>query len=236
VGETITFTNTSSNASSYSWDFGDGSTSTAGNPVHSYAAEGIYTVQLTATGPGGVHSVSHNVTIIPAVPVNIYAGQSVMNIYLGQTWGVISSLLNDWQYETYFNVSLGGTAYIWHEVRSPSVDVELYLRSIQTSTTLAAEDICLQINCRENFIGQTENGIMIGSAKTDVESQYGLPENHDTEKDNYWYTSLGIGFGFDASSHVDAIYVYDYTLKKRATIIKEISEEAGQKSPDIPYQ
>jgi PKD repeat protein len=35
-------------ASSYLWDFGDGNTSTDAAPVHTYAAEGVYTVQLHA--------------------------------------------------------------------------------------------------------------------------------------------------------------------------------------------
>ncbi|MGQ3133253.1 MAG: PKD domain-containing protein [Flavobacteriales bacterium] len=34
---------------SYAWDFGDGNTSTLPNPVHSYAADGSYTVTLTTT-------------------------------------------------------------------------------------------------------------------------------------------------------------------------------------------
>jgi gliding motility-associated-like protein len=43
------FTNTSTNASSYQWNFGDGSTSTAVNPVHLYPyEENAYTVQLIA--------------------------------------------------------------------------------------------------------------------------------------------------------------------------------------------
>ncbi|HAD12040.1 MAG TPA: hypothetical protein DCF33_06330, partial [Saprospirales bacterium] len=35
-------------ASSYLWDFGDGNTSTDAAPTHTYAAEGVYTVQLHA--------------------------------------------------------------------------------------------------------------------------------------------------------------------------------------------
>lgn len=35
-------------ASSYLWDFGDGNTSTEAAPTHTYAAEGVYTVQLHA--------------------------------------------------------------------------------------------------------------------------------------------------------------------------------------------
>lgn len=48
---TVTFNNTSTSATSYLWDFGDGSTSTAKNPVHTYASEGSYTVKLSAINP-----------------------------------------------------------------------------------------------------------------------------------------------------------------------------------------
>lgn len=44
----VTFTNTSKDATSYIWDFGDETTSTEANPVHTYVAEGNYTVTLTA--------------------------------------------------------------------------------------------------------------------------------------------------------------------------------------------
>lgn len=52
-GLEVTFTNKSTNATSYEWDFGDGQTSTEQSPVHTYEAFGVYTVQLTATGNGG---------------------------------------------------------------------------------------------------------------------------------------------------------------------------------------
>lgn len=42
--------NTSQNATSYKWSFGDGSTSTAAAPTHTYAKEGTYTVTLRAYG------------------------------------------------------------------------------------------------------------------------------------------------------------------------------------------
>ncbi|MCI5058635.1 MAG: PKD domain-containing protein [Flavobacteriales bacterium] len=49
---TVNFTNLGSNANSYSWDFGDGNTSTQQNPTHTYNAVGQYTVTLIALGGG----------------------------------------------------------------------------------------------------------------------------------------------------------------------------------------
>ena len=46
---TVAFTDASTNATSWAWDFGDGDTSTDQNPTHVYAADGRYTVTLVAS-------------------------------------------------------------------------------------------------------------------------------------------------------------------------------------------
>lgn len=62
-GEDISFTNTSSDADSYMWDFGDGEESTEMNPTHYYKSPGNYTVTLTATNDDGSNSTSKALTI-----------------------------------------------------------------------------------------------------------------------------------------------------------------------------
>ena len=52
TGVPITFNDASSNATSYLWDFGDGTTSTEQNPTHVYNAEGRYVVRLTVGNAG----------------------------------------------------------------------------------------------------------------------------------------------------------------------------------------
>lgn len=52
-GNVVTFNNTSKNATSYMWDFGDGGSSSEENPVYTYAADGDYTVTLTAMDNSG---------------------------------------------------------------------------------------------------------------------------------------------------------------------------------------
>lgn len=50
---TVNFNNTTTGAISYSWDFGDGGTSSGTNPSHNYTTPGSYTVILVATNAGG---------------------------------------------------------------------------------------------------------------------------------------------------------------------------------------
>lgn len=49
----LTISNTSTNAITYTWSFGDGGTSTQQNPSYTYAAAGTYTVCLLATSDMG---------------------------------------------------------------------------------------------------------------------------------------------------------------------------------------
>lgn len=48
LGDTIHLSNTSTGATSYLWQFGDGGTSTLANPVHAYTTPGTYTITLQA--------------------------------------------------------------------------------------------------------------------------------------------------------------------------------------------
>src|SRR5437879_323051 len=66
------FTSTSSDPdgsiASYSWTFGDGATSTAQNPSHTYGAGGSYTVTLRVTDNQGAQSAPTSKTVTPNQP------------------------------------------------------------------------------------------------------------------------------------------------------------------------
>ncbi|CAN5626402.1 hypothetical protein BH10BAC3_BH10BAC3_28880 [soil metagenome] len=85
VPTTITFTNTSTYATSYLWDFGDtasgvNNTSTALNPTHFYKTLAPYPystlVKLIATGSGGKDSISRDLGLT-CVPTIVEVGASI---------------------------------------------------------------------------------------------------------------------------------------------------------------
>lgn len=65
---TVHFTNTSQQAVGYQWDFGDGGTSIAVDPVYTYYTPGTYTVKLTAYGIGGSTAVAIKVDSVVVHP------------------------------------------------------------------------------------------------------------------------------------------------------------------------
>ena len=71
----ISFYNTSSNAITYLWDFGDGSTSVLENPAHTYVNPGTYDVTLSAFGTtGNINtSISGQIVVLPRPLANLQA-------------------------------------------------------------------------------------------------------------------------------------------------------------------
>jgi gliding motility-associated-like protein len=61
----IAFQNTSQNATSYSWNFGDNSaTESTQNPTHSYTTQGVYNVTLIASNACGSDTITQQINIV----------------------------------------------------------------------------------------------------------------------------------------------------------------------------
>ncbi len=82
---TVAFNNQTTDATSYSWNFDDGGTSTDENPVHTYTESGVYTVYMIATNNCG--SDTAVVTLIINVTGIEEADGSFLNIYPNPTHG-----------------------------------------------------------------------------------------------------------------------------------------------------
>ena len=84
-GLDVNITNSSTDADTYSWDFGDSGTSTLENPTHTYLADGTYTICLTTMSGCNTSVLCKDITISGNGPVvaittnttNICAGMSI---------------------------------------------------------------------------------------------------------------------------------------------------------------
>ncbi|WMN06595.1 PKD domain-containing protein [Marivirga arenosa] len=91
---TATFTNTSLNAESYSWDFGDGSTSVEESPIHTYAQDGTYEVTLTVTAPGQSAEITQEVSVSAApkvLPFTFEENDTQFGTFGGTVFNVIDN-------------------------------------------------------------------------------------------------------------------------------------------------
>ena len=77
-GEPIAFTDESTNAISWFWEFDDESSSTEQNPSHEYEEDGDYIVMLTVTSSNGCQDVTtQEIGIITGVEVNFVNGLKI---------------------------------------------------------------------------------------------------------------------------------------------------------------
>ena len=119
----VNFTDSSSSATSWLWDFGDGYFSNLQNPAHVYATQGIYPVCLTVNDSCGSDTICENVHVCEMPGPHYY--YTIINgtvafrdsSTLPQSWywdfgdGFYSDLKNP---EHYFNKS--GTFYVCEKV------------------------------------------------------------------------------------------------------------------------
>lgn len=116
TGLRTTFTDTSSgNPTSWFWDFGDGNTSTAQNPVHDYASNGSRLVTLTVNGPGGVSELTRTVVVNAMSFSTIYPyfnSQGCTGCHQGSSpaGGLNFTLSQASVYSNLVNVAAGGSS------------------------------------------------------------------------------------------------------------------------------
>ncbi|MEQ8766610.1 MAG: S8 family serine peptidase [Planctomycetota bacterium] len=135
---TASFTDQSSDSDgtivSWSWDFGDGNSSSAQNPNHTFSASGTYNVSLTVIDDDGASdSVSHPVTVSDGPPpadivlqitntsyrqrqgraqVNLdWTGASGSQVEIYRNGSLIATTSNDGRYRDRFNTGGGSFTY-----------------------------------------------------------------------------------------------------------------------------
>jgi len=130
-GNIVTFTNTSTGSTSWLWNFGDGNTSNAQNPVHTYSTTGTYTVTLTAYNNGCLDSTQQTITIL-TVGMNTYDLTNALSIYPNPTDGlfnVSAKFSTTEQLQVIVTNTLGQTVYETIPVSTTSQLFTLDLRN-----------------------------------------------------------------------------------------------------------
>ncbi len=132
VNDVVTFTNNSSNANGYIWDFGDGNSSTDENPWNTYTTEGQYTVTLVAiNGTCPNDTTTQLIDVLDNSSVQELVGLNSLMIYPNPTTG-----------QTIVNLSLESADYYTADL------YDITGKKIQTlfDTQLTAGDHNVQIN------------------------------------------------------------------------------------------
>jgi len=86
VDKQVAFTGLTHSAVSWTWDFGDGKTSTDQNPVHVYDVGGYYKAKLTATDAKGNTANAEVSLAIALTPYAMLTGDRTVAGYKGKTW------------------------------------------------------------------------------------------------------------------------------------------------------
>jgi plastocyanin/PDZ domain-containing secreted protein len=163
-GTTVSFTNLSTGANAYLWDFGDGNTSNLQTPSHTYSTAGTYDVSLTANSgtntitetKTSLIAVNSNPIINPGLNQTICDGTSTtLNATSGQNYTVGVTAVNTSNYilsgafsgnDPAINISLGDT--LTFNVNSPG-----HPFLIKTTNTTGTA----------NSVAVTNNGTSFGS-------------------------------------------------------------------------
>lgn len=103
TSQTVNFSNFTTGAVSYHWDFGDGTTSTSFEPSHTYSTYGTFPVTMTATGPNGC-SFSQTIDIVFERFVS-----ASMTLDITEYSGCLPHTLNSLQ-----NLSVNATQFVWN--------------------------------------------------------------------------------------------------------------------------
>jgi hypothetical protein len=94
----VQFSNNSTKALTYSWDFGDGNTSTAKNPIYTFASNNTFTVQLTAESPCDTDVTTSQITInLAGLEENNMEGVQVLSIAPGVYSIIVESEISNAQ-------------------------------------------------------------------------------------------------------------------------------------------
>jgi PKD repeat protein len=213
---TVQFTSTSTGANAYAWDFGDGTSSPAQNPRHTYLAAGLYSVTLDArdicSNTVSTASMSHFVTVsvqsgtlaITTNPPN--ASVFVDNAFKGITPLTLTDIPSGYHvlritlagyddYTTSATVEPSKTVLVQAVLQEAGAGTATTTPATTATTALIRENGSVAMTSVPNGATVTFDGLYKGTTPviiTDV-----LPGNHDISLDYpgyaLWKQTISVG-------------------------------------------
>jgi len=183
-----------------SWDWGDGTVtdfSSRFRAEHTYTTPGVYNITITLRDKSDNPIVVTESVIITTGSINdngpvIRPGVGAAGVYLGDSlidlddlYGEPDVFVYDEDTDTYdfFYVDIGLMGFFWNDFT-------------------VAMLIIVEPNTSE-----TADGNGLGSTRTSVEREFGRAEEIDGQL--HWYWTIGIAFGYDNSSRVEDISIFE---------------------------
>jgi gliding motility-associated-like protein len=126
----VVFNNNSANGNTFTWDFGDGTTSNEVNPVHFYAGPGLYTVTLVVSDSNGCFTPD---SVIFEVNIGDFQG------------GVVQPNDAICPGEAYQLEAFGGSTYLWSPAQfldDPTSPTPFAVVDVTTVFTVVVSDSC----------------------------------------------------------------------------------------------
>lgn len=214
---TVDFTDASTDGpTSWSWSFGDGGTSTAQNPSHTYTAAGTYTVSLTVSNAFGSDVLTRNGYITVTDPIG--GGEWVTITYddFESGWGSYTDGGGDcaryagsrsWQgtYSANIQDNSGVASSFYHTVGHDvsgyvELEVEFYFYAYSMDNT--REDFWLQY-----FDGGTWHTVGSWARGIDFDNNTFYVVNVTIPNTYAYPTDAKLRFMCDASGNVDDVYI-----------------------------
>lgn len=199
---TASFTNTSTGATTYDWTFGDGGTSTATNPTHTYTATGTYTVRLIATNSFGCKDTFTSTSLVSIGSPVASFNMSVSSVCSGKNVSFTNTSTPS-GYTSAWNFGNGGTSTSNNPTYSYSTSGTYTVRLIVTRSGCSDTDtktITVNPNPSVNFTATPTDGCAVpfsttfSNSSTSASSylwRFGDGNTSTSTNPSHTYTAIG---------------------------------------------
>ena len=227
---TVSFTDMSTGSTTaWSWDFGDGPTSTDQNPVHTYTSTGAYTVTLTASNANGGSSKTGSINVLQppelALPVADFGTNATQGLApLAVQFTYLSQNAVSWSWDFDNNGQPDSTiqnpVYVYEVPGTYTVNLTVSNENGTVSKTLEIEVL------KERSSGGSSHSSGGGGGG-------GSPEparNVETKELSQVYITNGKAVKFDFTKNATCVVYVSFDAKKTAGKTTTIVEQLKSKS------